>query len=72
MRIENDVEILAFIRRVQRLGFKLTEIRSLLKLRGNRLHPCALLRRRTAGNHLATLGLAVVERCARRTESRQR
>ena len=34
---ESDVETLAFIRRVQGLGFK---------LRGNRLQPCAPVRRR--------------------------
>ena len=38
---ENDLETLAFIRRVQGLGFKLSEIRGLLRLRGNRLQPCA-------------------------------
>ena len=43
---ENDIETLAFIRRVQGLGFKLNEIRGLLKLRGNRLQPCAPVRRR--------------------------
>ncbi len=43
---ENDVETLAFVRRVQGLGFKLSEIRGLLDLRGNRLLPCALVRRR--------------------------
>lgn len=43
---ESDVETLAFIRRVQRLGFKLSEIRALLRLRGNRLQPCAPVRRR--------------------------
>lgn len=42
---ENDVETLAFIRRVQGLGFKLKEIRSLLSLRGSRLQPCAPVRR---------------------------
>ena len=36
---DSDVEILAFVRRVQGLGFKLSEIRGLLKLRGNRLQP---------------------------------
>ena len=41
-----DLETLAFIRRVQGLGFKLSEIRCLLRLRGNRLHPCAPVRRR--------------------------
>jgi len=43
---ENDVETLAFVRRVQGLGFKLSEIRGLLSLRGNRLQPCAPVRRR--------------------------
>ncbi len=43
---ENDIEMLAFIRRVQGLGFKLSEIRGLLSLRGNRLQPCAPVRRR--------------------------
>ena len=43
---ESDVETLAFIRRVQELGFKLSEIRGLLNLRGNRLQPCAPVRRR--------------------------
>jgi MerR family copper efflux transcriptional regulator len=43
---ESDVERLAFIRRVQGLGFKLSEIRGLLDLRGNRLQPCAPVRRR--------------------------
>ena len=43
---ENDVETLAFVRRVQGLGFKLSEIRGLLNLRGNRLQPCAPVRRR--------------------------
>src|SRR5579864_5209315 len=42
---ENDVETLTFIRRVQGLGFKLSEIRGLLNLRGNRLQPCAPVRR---------------------------
>jgi MerR family copper efflux transcriptional regulator len=43
---ESDVETLVFIRRVQGLGFKLSEIRGLLNLRGNRLQPCAPVRRR--------------------------
>lgn len=43
---ENDLETLAFIRRVQGLGFKLSEIRGLLRLRGSRLQPCAPVRRR--------------------------
>lgn len=42
---EGDVETLAFIRRVQGLGFRLREIRGLLQLRGNRLQPCAPVRR---------------------------
>jgi MerR family copper efflux transcriptional regulator len=43
---EDDVDTLAFIRRVQGLGFKLSEIRGLLNLRGTRLQPCAPVRRR--------------------------
>ncbi len=43
---EDDVEALAFVRRVQGLGFKLSEIRGLLSLRGNRLQPCAPVKRR--------------------------
>ncbi|SRR5216683_2941061 len=43
---ETDVETLAFIRRVQGLGFKLSEIRGLLSLRGTRLQPCAPVRLR--------------------------
>jgi MerR family transcriptional regulator, copper efflux regulator len=43
---ERDVETLAFIRRIQGLGFKLSEIRGLLSLRGNRMQPCAPVRRR--------------------------
>ncbi len=41
---ESDIETLAFIRRVQGLGFQLSEIRSLLNLRGSRLQPCAPVR----------------------------
>lgn len=43
---ENDVETLAFVRRVQALGFKLREIRGLLKLRGDRVQPCGPVKRR--------------------------
>jgi DNA-binding transcriptional MerR regulator len=43
---ETDMETLAFIRRVQGLGFKLSEIRGLLNLRGSHLQPCAPVRRR--------------------------
>jgi len=43
---QNDIEILAFVRRVQGLGFKLREIRGLLTLRRNRLQPCAPVQRR--------------------------
>jgi DNA-binding transcriptional MerR regulator len=42
---DTDVETLAFIRRAQSLGFKLSEIRGLLHLRDNRLQPCAPVRR---------------------------
>ena len=43
---ETDVDTLAFIRRVQGLGFKLAEIRSLLRLRGSRFQPCEPVRNR--------------------------
>jgi len=43
---ENDIDTLAFIRRVQGLGFKLSEIRNLVELRRDRLQPCAPVRRR--------------------------
>ena len=43
---ESDLETLGFVRRVQGLGFKLSEIRGLLRLRGNRLQPCAPVQRR--------------------------
>ena len=43
---EPDVETLTFVRRVQGLGFKLSEIRGLLRLRGDRLQPCAPVQRR--------------------------
>lgn len=42
---DKEVEALAFIRRVQGLGFKLSEIRGLLSLRDSRLQPCAPVRR---------------------------
>lgn len=41
---ESDVTTLAFIRRVQGLGFKLSEIRVLLGLRSNSLQPCEPVR----------------------------
>jgi len=43
---ESDLETLAFIRRVQGLGFKLRVIRGLLGLRQTRMQPCAPVRRR--------------------------
>ncbi len=43
---ERDIETLAFIRRVQGLGFKLSEVRGLLSLRGSRMQPCAPVQRR--------------------------
>lgn len=43
---ETDVETLTFVRRVQGLGFKLSEIRGLLRLRGDRLQPCGPVQRR--------------------------
>lgn len=42
---ESDVETLAFIRQTQRLGFKLSEIRGLLRLRADRCQPCAPVQR---------------------------
>lgn len=50
---ESDVDTLAFIRRVQGLGFKLTEIQSLLELRRNPQHPCAPVRKRLEEKLLA-------------------
>jgi MerR family transcriptional regulator, copper efflux regulator len=44
--VENDVETLAFIRRLQGLGFKLSEIRATLSLRADRMQPCAPVQRR--------------------------
>jgi DNA-binding transcriptional MerR regulator len=43
---QRDIETLAFIRRVQGLGFKLREIRGLVRLRGRRMQPCAPVRHR--------------------------
>jgi DNA-binding transcriptional MerR regulator len=43
---EADVETLGFIRQVQGLGFTLKEVRELLKLRHERLQPCAPMQRR--------------------------
>ena len=43
---ESDVGTLAFIRRAQSLGFKLSEIRGLISLRGSRMQPCAAVRHR--------------------------
>jgi DNA-binding transcriptional MerR regulator len=43
---QRELETLAFIRRAQGLGFTLKEVRELLKLRENRLQPCAPVRRR--------------------------
>src|SRR5438445_5831631 len=43
---DNDVETLTFVRRVQGLGFKLSEIRGLLRLRGDRMQPCVPVQHR--------------------------
>ena len=43
---ESDIETLGFIRRVQGLGFTLSEVRELLELRQSRVQPCAPVRRR--------------------------
>jgi MerR family transcriptional regulator, copper efflux regulator len=53
---EKEVESLSFIRRLQGLGFKLSEIRGFLRLRCDRSQPCAAVRRRLAAK------LADVER----------
>jgi len=45
---ENDFETLAFIRRLQTLGFRLSEIRAFLKLKSNRSQPCGPVRRHLA------------------------
>ena len=42
---EGDLETLAFIRRAQGLGFKLSEIRGLLRLRSDSMQPCEPVRR---------------------------
>jgi DNA-binding transcriptional MerR regulator len=42
---DSHVETLAFVRRVQGLGFELREIRGLLRLRGSRLQPCEPVQR---------------------------
>jgi DNA-binding transcriptional MerR regulator len=46
---ETDIETLTFIRRIQTLGFKLTEVRNLLDLRQTRRQPCAPVQRRLEG-----------------------
>ncbi len=43
---DTDVETLGFIQQAQGLGFTLKEVRELLKLRHERLQPCAAVRRR--------------------------
>jgi len=43
---DSDLDTLVFIRRVQGLGFKLSEIRGLLGLRESQLQPCAPVQRR--------------------------
>jgi len=42
---EEDLRTLAFVRRAQSLGFKLREIRGLLRLRNSRLQPCTPVQR---------------------------
>jgi DNA-binding transcriptional MerR regulator len=59
---ERDAETLAFVRRMQDLGFTQKEVRELVKLRGTRSQPCAPVRghleaklgtqRQTPGIHL--------------------
>jgi len=79
---ERDAETLAFIRRVQRLGFTLGEIRALLLLREANGQPCAPVRRRLEGKlrnvraKLADLQqleeelTAALRSCSRRTRRR--
>ncbi|HET6200985.1 MAG TPA: MerR family DNA-binding protein, partial [Candidatus Acidoferrales bacterium] len=43
---DQDVEAVLFVRRAQRLGFSLTQIRELLSLRRNRGRSCAAVRNR--------------------------
>ena len=43
---ESDLEALRFIRRVQALGFTLSEVREFLELRHGRTQPCAPVRQR--------------------------
>lgn len=43
---DDDLETLSFVRRLQGLGFNLSEIRDLLRLRGGRLQRCEPVRRR--------------------------
>lgn len=43
---DSDVDTLSFVRRVQALGFTLSEVRELLGLRHSRMQPCAPVRRR--------------------------
>jgi DNA-binding transcriptional MerR regulator len=43
---DSDVDTLSFVRRVQTLGFTLSEVRELLGLRHSRMQPCAPVRRR--------------------------
>ncbi len=43
---DSDVDTLSFIRRVQALGFTLSEVRELLGLRHSKMQPCAPVRRR--------------------------
>lgn len=43
---DSEIDTLAFIRRVQGLGFTLAEVRELLELRHSRTQPCAPVRRR--------------------------
>jgi DNA-binding transcriptional MerR regulator len=43
---DGDIDTLGFIRRVQGLGFTLSEVRDLIRLRHSRLQPCAPVCRR--------------------------
>jgi DNA-binding transcriptional MerR regulator len=65
-----DVETLGFIRQAQGLGFTLKEVRELLKLRHERLQPCAPVQRRLQRKLSDVRGkLAELERLKRELQS---
>lgn len=64
---EADVDTLLFIRRAQRLGFNLREIRGFLSLRPNPSQPCKQVRRRLSAK-LADVQTKMTELHALRQE----